>query len=189
MTTNAKVKQLAVALATIGNAGEKVEALAAQLFRTIKSAGVRDEATFSDAVVAAYELNGWNTRQGRPSIEKRSKVPATVRTYVWELRSALKAGIPVWEFKSLYELRLARAKAKAKAAKAAAKESGDSALPELPELEGVRVSHADEPNGALFHDLIVLYAHTSESKRTLLGRHLKRLLAQYEVAAPKRATG
>ena len=191
----AGVKQLASALAAIGAQGEKVEATAVSLLKAIKTAGVRSLEQYGEAVKAAYDLNGWNTRQGRPTAEKRSKVPTTVRTYVWELRAAIKEDIKVWEFKTMYDIRMARAKLRRKAASAPPVAANDPVIADLPELEGVRVSHAEAPTGSLFHDLILTFAALEDDRRLLLARNLARLLKQYRpdaiAATPsrKRSTG
>lgn len=193
----AALQQFATALKSLGTAGDKTENLAAKLLAVVKSQQVRTSADLDATVKGAYGLNGWNTRQGRPSAEKRAKVPNTVRTYVWELRSAMRDGIPIWQFKNFYELRLARGKVKAKADRKAgnAGNAGPS-LPDLPELVGVRVASADTPNGALFHDLVICFAVIPEGQRALLARNLNRLLHRYQLAAPapavsrkKKATG
>ena len=180
MKADTTVRKLAAALAAIGTQGEKVEALATTLIRTVNEQGARTLADFDLAVTAAYDLNGWNTRQGRPSGEKRGKVPHTVRTYVWELRSALKDGVPIWDMKNFYEMRVARAKLAAKAKKASLPgHSAGDALPDLPEVTGVRL-YGQEPTGALLHDLILTFVTVPKAQRVLLARNLTRLLAQYE---------
>lgn len=181
------VKKLAVALAAIGTHGEKVEALATTLIRTVKEQGVRTLDAFDESIKGAYDLNGWNTRQGRPTAEKRGKVPHTVRTYVWEMRSALKEGVEIWDCKNFYELRVARAKLAAKAKKAAQPgHSAGDALPDLPEVTGVRL-YGHEPTGALLHDLILTFVTVSKAQRALLARNLARLLAQYEHGEHRKA--
>lgn len=174
-----KVKKFALILAAIGTQGEKVEGMGASLLSSLRAQGVKTLEDFDAAITAAYQVNGWNTRQGRPSAEKREKVPNTVRTYVWEMRSALKDGIHIWTCKTFYELRIARAKAR----KAPVVAAESSSLPKLPELQGVRITGVDAPNGALFHDLALVFAVIPEAQRTLLSRSLERLLRAYQGAA------
>lgn len=174
----------AKALAELGAQGEKTEDLASSLLRIIKEQMVRTIEDLDAVITAAYDLNGWNTRQGRPTVEKRAKVPNTVRTYMWELRSAVKDGVPVWNFKTFYEVRLARKKAKVVAKPVVADDGRVNVLPDLPELDGVRISHGDAPTGSLFHDLILLFVTIPDEQRVLLERNLSRLLHKYQVAAP-----
>lgn len=190
------VKALAAALAKIGTQGQKTEDLASTMLRTVKA--VRTIEAFDATVKAAYEINGWNSRQGRPSAEKRDKVPNTVRTYVWEMRSALKTGVKVWECKNFYELRIAHGKAREKAVKKAARNApvngNGGLLPDIHEFAGTRVT-GQEPNGALFHDLILVFALLAPEQRVLLGRNLNRMLHRYQMVIPiaavqkKRSTG
>lgn len=183
------VKKLASVLLAIGTDGEKLETRASLLLAFVKDNDVRTLDDLNAAVIAAYGMNGWNTRQGRPTAERRDKVPTSVRTYVWELRSAMRDGLPLWTYKTFYELRLARGKLRQK--NAAAPVIASNPLPDLPELTGVRVSSVDAPNGHLFHDLLLTFATIPDAQRMLLARNLERLLAKYQAvpAEKKRATG
>lgn len=179
-------RKIATALAALANHGEKTEDLACSLLKVVKEHEIRTLPEFDEAIKAAYDENGWNTRQGRPSTERRIKVPHTVRTYVWEMRSALRDGLEIWTFKTFYELRLARGNMKQEKTPAANGNGGtaSAALPDVPELEGVRISGGDAPNGALFHDMILLFATIEEGQRLMLARQLNQLLHKYQLAAP-----
>ena len=170
--------KFATAVKALGIAGEKVESLAGKILAAIPKDITPDE--LDTVIVAAYEANGWHTRQGRPSAEKRDKVPHTVRTYMWELRGAVREGLPVWKYDSFYELRIARAKLKKIETPAKREEPKDTPLPDLPELKGVRLASADTPNGALFHDLVLTYTVIPETQRALMARNLERLMHRYQ---------
>lgn len=177
---------LAVPLAEIATTGEKVERAAVTLLTAIRQGDLRSLGAFDDAVNAAYEANRWHTRPGRPAKDRRS-VPHTVRTYVWEIRSAYRAGLEVWKFKTMYELRMARKAEKESAVETTATESEEQAQVTIPasvaqDLEGVRVLAIRQPNGALFHDLISLFIQLPDDQRALLGRQLARLLHRYQAA-------
>jgi hypothetical protein len=175
---------LAKPLQDIAATGEKVEAAATGLLTAIRKGDIRTLGAFDDHVTAAYEANKWNTRPGRPAKDRRN-VPHTVRTYVWELRSAYRAGVEVWTLKTMYEVRMAK-RANAEAAKAEAEGQGaDVVTADLPaevvqDLEGVRVLDAKRPNGALFHDLIATFIQLPADSRALFGRQLARILHRYQ---------
>ena len=61
------------AVKALGSAGEKVETMACKILAAIPKDITSDE--LDALIVHAYEVNGWNTRQGRPSAEQRGKVP------------------------------------------------------------------------------------------------------------------
>jgi hypothetical protein len=182
---------LAAPLRDIAGMGEKVEAAATGLLSAIKRADLRTIGAFDDAIAAAFEANKWNTRPGRPAKDRR-QVPHTVRTYVWEIRSAYRAGLEVWTFETMYALRMA----KKALTEAAAEVTAEAPTPEEPKeapvpedvqqtLVGVRVLDIKRPNGALFHDLICTYILLPTGERALYGRHLSRILHKYQAALPE----
>lgn len=182
---------LAPALREIAKYGEKVEASATGLLSAIRTNDIRTLDMFDSHVLAAYQANKWHTRPGRPSKDRRS-VPHTVRTYVWEIRSAFRADVKVWTCKTMYELRLKRKAAldSVSAVETTTGENGDSG--ELPagvaeDLKGVRITGPEEPNGALFHDLVLCFLGLPQDQRALFGRQLARLLHRYQPAV-RRAT-
>lgn len=191
---------IAQALAAVAEQGEKVESTAGTLLQSVRDGNIRTLEAFDEAVTKAYEVNGWNVRRGKPTSERRL-VPASVRTYVWELRAALIAGVPVWTFKSFYEVRMARQKVAAPAAQGGSRtqvSAGTETQSDLPALVGVRMTNGTEPNGGLFHDMILLYTKLNADARVLLERNLSRLLHRYQTELPsvitppataKRSTG
>lgn len=187
----AKAKVVSAALAVLAapfkalaEAGEAVEATAARLLRSIRAEGITDVAGFDAAYTAACAANGWNTRPGRPAKDRRA-IPHTVRTYAWEIRSALRVGIDVGACKSMHDLRMKRQAEKA----ARTATTSDEAEPfEVPvevqqDLEGVRVVAPRQPNGALFHDLIAVFLGLPGEQRPLYGRQLSRVMHRYLPAA------
>jgi hypothetical protein len=180
---------LAVSLAQIATTGAEVEKAATGLLTSIRAAGITTLAAFDEAVKAAYDANGWNTRPGKPTEDRRS-VPHTVRTYVWEIRSAFRAGVEVQRMKSMYDIRMA--KKAIKEANTGAEGTGGlevaSPLTDLPpevvqDLEGVRVLAPRQPNGALFHDLIACFITLEPEQRSVFGRQLARILHRYQAGA------
>jgi hypothetical protein len=186
--------KFAKVLAAIGNTGQKTEQVSAGLLRLLRENKVRTVAELDPVITQAYAINGWNTRKGRPTGDKRDKVPHTVRTYVWEMRSAMRDGLPAWSYATFYDMRVARGKLRHVEAKKTAV-AGNQALPALPELKGVQVGSTNT-NGALLHDLILLFAAIPDAQRVLLAKNLERLMSRYTPAvaviaepAKKRATG
>lgn len=186
--------KFAKVLAAIGQTGQKVEQVSAGLLRLLRENKVRTVADLDAVIAQAYAINGWNIRKGRPTGDKRDKVPHTVRTYVWEMRSAMRDGLPAWSYATFYDMRIARGKLRQVEAKASAA-AGTQALPTLPELKGVQVSNTNT-NGALLHDLILLFVAIPEDQRVMLAKNLERLMGRYSAAVPviaepakKRATG
>ncbi len=174
---------LAPYLMKIGDIGEKVEEAAGGLLAAIRKADIRSLGQFEEHILAAYNANKWNTRPGRPAKDRRN-VPHTVRTYVWEIRSAYRAGIQVWRLKSMYDLRMARKRLKDREA-AETTEVEEDVQVDVPaevmqDLEGVRVLAPKQPNGALFHDLISTFIALPQDQRALFGRQLARLLHRYQ---------
>lgn len=177
---------LARPLAEIASTGEKVEAAATGLLTAIRIAGLQTLGAFDDAISTAYEANRWNNRPGKPAKDRRA-VPHTVRTYVWEIRSAYRAGLEVWTFKTMYELRM-RKKALAEADSVETTTDEEAAASPFPaevvqDLEGVRVLDVKRPNGALFHDLICVFVGLPQESRAMFGRQLARIMHRYQAEA------
>lgn len=193
MATHAKKRKvlahvlIAQALAAVAEQGEKVESTAGGMLQSIRDGAIRTIEAYDEAVKKAYEVNGWHVRRGKPTDDRRL-VPGSVRTYVWELRAAFKDGLPVWTYKTFYEMRLARKKVTAPAAQGGGSRTQASAGTEtqsdLPALVGVRMTNGTEPNGGLFHDMILLYMKLNTDARVLLERNLSRLLHRYQTELP-----
>jgi hypothetical protein len=182
---------LAVALAQLARTGAAAERSASYLIGTIREGKLRTLEAFDEAVKAAFEANGWNTRAGKPEAgSERRAVPHTVRTYVWEIRSAFREGVEVWKLRTMYEVRMARAAAKAN--RTATTEEPGEPEPEVMEfppevqqdLEGVRVLAVKQPNGALWHDAISLFVRLPTEHRAMYGRQIARIMHKYQGLAP-----
>lgn len=183
---NEKTPVLALAgpLKEIAATGQRVEAAATTLLTAIRRADLQTLGAFDDAINAAFEANKWNARPGRPAKDRR-QVPHTVRTYVWEIRSAYRVGLEVWTFKTMYELRMRKKALQEADAVEATGDGEDTPAVTIPEevtqdLLGVRIVDIKRPNGALFHDLICAFVALPQGDRALLGRQLARLLHKYQ---------
>jgi hypothetical protein len=154
--------------------------LARALSREVKTAR-----KFAGAVRAAYAANGWHSGRGRPvkGEDKRQPVPATVKTYVWEVKRALTAGLKVWTYRTFYELRRAMA---ARHLQLSRRHTPLSALD--PELQGIRLVHPKQFTGHLLHDLAVTFTKVPAERRDHLKAALLRLVKQYAPAAAKAHT-
>lgn len=194
MATHAKKRKvlahvlIAQALAAVAEQGEKIESTAGGMLQSIRDGNIRTIEAYDDAVKKAYEVNGWHVRRGKPTDDRRL-VPGSVRTYVWELRAAFKDELPVWTYKTFYEMRLARKKIATPSAgqgggSRTQASAGTETQSDLPALVGVRMTNGTEPNGGLFHDMILLYMKLSTDARTLLERNLSRLLHRYQTELP-----
>ncbi len=167
-------KGLANTFRRIAAAAEKLEDTASHILKVVADINASDLETFDQLVREAYRQNGWNERPGRPSTEAATTVPKIVRTYVSEIRAAFRLGLKVRTFESFYQLRMAiREKREQLEAEA------NVAAKSWPALRGVKVSSPDKLNGALFHDLIVIYDHLDEESGAALERSVKRLLGKY----------
>jgi hypothetical protein len=186
---------LAAALAGLAQVGEQSEVAAASVLSLITAQDLRTLKAFDAAVADAYTANGWHAKPGRPSVKTdRRAVPHTVRTYMWEVRAAYRADLPVWTYPTFYALRMAlRAKRTPAAAPAPVTDIGTTNVPAVippevaPKFEGVRVMATDKPNGAIWHDLAVCYLGLPPAEQALLERQLSRLLHKYQPVALAKA--
>jgi len=201
MKTETKLARILIQLAAHGAV---CEGTAAGILKLVKTAVVKTEEAFTELVKAAYDANGWHLTQGKPAADsKRTPVPATVRTYVWEVRAALRSGLKVGAFNTFYELRKAREALNPAPATvllpANGKTNGNgngngngTYPPEVAQdLQGVRVVNPEADNGALFHDLIRMFIGLDTEPRLLLERQITRLMHTYQrkAAAPPAAKG
>src|SRR4051812_22294993 len=98
---NNAVTKLAEALKALAANGQKVDDLAGNILKLGREFNTRRK--FAVAVRQAYEANGWHSGRGRPTKKASTEkvpVPATVKTYVWEVSRALSAGLRVYSFKT-----------------------------------------------------------------------------------------
>lgn len=183
---------LAVALLGLAQLDAQVEDTASKLLGVVKAQNLTTIEAFDEAIAKAYAENGWQVGSGRPrkGDTERRLTPHTVRTYVWELREAYRAGLEVTKFPTFYALREARKALTAVSTTTGAAAGGGNGgngnghgITIPPEVEqdllGVRVSGA-EPNGALWHDAILCFAALPTEHRAMYGRQMARLTHRYQ---------
>lgn len=181
--------KLARVLGAISAADQRTESTAAGIFAIITNAKVTTARGWDKLVRAAYAANGWNTRAGRPAAgdaPKKSAVPNTVRTYVTIVRQALRSHMRLSKYRTFTALRNALEAKQGRSR--GGRRSGGAQILRLPapiaaSFAGVEIQK-ESPNGALFHDLGVVYAKLPEAHRSLLGRQLNQLLTKYGALVP-----
>jgi hypothetical protein len=159
---------------------QRLEDTATHILNSVSETKVRDVESFDRLIRAAYQQNGWNERPGRPAGEGQAAtvVPPVVRTYVSEVRAAIRLGLEIQRFESFYQLRTALRERREQHLAATVLEAGRRSA-----LRGVRLSSPDKLNGALFHDLIVIHHQLDEESGAALERALKRLFGKYRKLA------
>lgn len=181
---------LAVALSGLAQMDAQVEQTASKLLVTVKAQNLTTIEAFDEAIAKAYAENGWQVGSGRPKKgeTERRNVPHTVRTYVWELRSAYREGLEVWKFATFSALRTARraiaeAPTPSTTTGTGSTDGNGHGFTVPPELEqdflGVRLA-GTEPNGALWHDAMLTYAKLPAEHRAMYGRQMSRLTHRYQ---------
>lgn len=179
--------KLARIFATLEDSGKKTDSVAAGILTIVAEAGVRDLDSFNPLVTTAYAENGWNPRPGRPTkgTEGLDMVPATVRTYVTAIRRAFRRGINVGAMKTFYDLRKALHDNKT-ARKRASLRDVPKAVQE--HFEGVEIDATGDVNGALIHDVGVVYARLPKQHQNMFERQLQALVSKYLPLARVRIT-
>lgn len=176
--------QLARVFASVAEQEQSMESTAGGILAIVKEFKVTTVDRWDEVVTEAYEANGWNTRAGRPTAGDTPKlaVPATVSSYVTLVRTALRNRMKVWTYDSFTALRVAMAKRNGRADHRGGTKRPEGVLrlpaPVAESFVGVEISQS-EPNGALFHDLGVVYAKLPSEHQAMLGRQLARLLHKY----------
>ena len=170
--------KLARVFSDLVDGGQKLDNVAAGILAIVAEAKVRTVENFNPLVSAAYEANGWNPRPGRPSAETKDmgEVPGTVRTYVTTIRRAFRRGIDVAKMKTFYELRQAVRKTKTSRRSLGVRGLDDEAKGNF---TGVGIDTSRDLNGALIHDVGVIYAKLPKAHRLLYERQLQQLVSRY----------
>lgn len=170
-------KKLARIFADIATQSGQTETTADAILALVKT-GARDLETFNQVVREAYVENGWKAGQGRPSAAQGALVlvPRTVKTYISEVRRALRLKLQIGRVKTFSELRTLLRKR--------VQRSQNRRHRGPAELVGVRLAQPDVLNGATFHDLSVLYVALPEGQQETLKRQVDRLVVQYRKALP-----
>lgn len=171
--------KLARVFTELVDGGKRLDTVAGGILAIVAEAKVRSVEQFNPLVSAAYDANGWNPRPGRPTAETKGKeeVPGTVRTYVTTIRRAFRRGIDVSRMRTFYELRQAIRKTKAVRRPLAGLRGLDKAVKD--DFAGVSMEAVDDLNGALVHDIGVVYARLPDEHRTLFERQLQQLMTRY----------
>ena len=177
--------KLARAFRTVAGQEQQLESAASAVLAIVRGAGKLTVSKFDKLVSAAYAANGWNARAGRPANgeAKKNAVPGTVRTYVTTIRRAMRSKLSVGTFKTFTALRTALEAKKGRGNKRAKDNVLRLPAPVAAQFEGVDVA-GKMPNGALFHDLGVLYARLPGEHQSLFERQVKRIMAKYAPLVP-----
>ena len=179
--------QLARVFASVADVEGSLESTASGILAIVKDNKVNTVDRWDEAVEAAYAANGWNTRAGRPNGDETPKqpVPGTVSSYVALVRTALRNKMKVSRYDTFTALRVAIAKRNGRSDHRGNGRSTITPGGKLNLKGPVAESFVDvdiqksEPNGALFHDLAVVYAKLPTDHQAMLGRQLARLLHKY----------
>ena len=178
--------KLARVFRAVGEQGQQLETTAAAVLSIVKDAKALTIGKFDKLVRAAYAENGWNARPGRPKgADELTAVPGTVRTYVTVIRRAMRAKLKVGKYRTFTALRTALEGKSGR--KRGAKRNGSNILrlPAPVAMNFVGVDIEDKkPNGALFHDLGLVYARLPAEHQPLFERQVKRLMAKYAPLVP-----
>ena len=175
-----KQTALAAALAVIGKESTALDSRADQVLRIVKQEKISDLKEWNAAVREAYRVNGWNGSPGKPKkgAEKKAVAPVTVKQYVSAIRGAFRLKLPVSSYSSFYALRQ-----ELKAKKSKARKRVEKAKPA--EFAGLTVVRPDAYNGALFHDLAVLYEALDRARKPRMLSALERVKRDFSNAAPQ----
>jgi len=134
----------------------------------------------------AYAENGWQKGGGRPKTGViNTPVPEVVRTYASEIRAAYRLELDVLTFDNIKTLRNA---VRDKRRKLLGIPESSEGTQKPKQLEGVTVSGTAHMNGALFHDLIVIYEVLPDEEQSKLEASLERLLKKFFKPAKEKLT-
>ena len=178
-----KQTKLAAALAVIGKGANELDNQATQVLRLVRAEKINDLKGWSAAVRAAYKANGWNGKPGKPKAgaKKALAVPGTVKQYVSAIRRAFRLKLPVSSYSSFYALRQDLKARTVKAAKRQAKVEAKQPL----EMIGIKLRQPDTLNGAIFHDLTVLYQALDRSRKPKFIGALERIKREFSGSVPQ----
>lgn len=164
--------ELATVFNRITKAHGTLESTASQILEVVRLNDANSLDKFNALVTAAYDSNGWSTRQGRPRPGDVS-APQAVQVYVSTLRRAYRMGIKVLKLNSMEEVRREIRK----------NTRGDQPEPP-PELKGVQVAATGALNGALWHDVLVVWEHIPPEEQQSLEASVRRLFEKYVKKTP-----
>jgi hypothetical protein len=182
--------RLARVFATVADSEKQLESTAGEILALVQGAKIVAVSAWDKLVKLAYEANGWNPRAGRPT-KKYMPVPTTVIQYVALVRQALRKKLRIGKYDSFTQLRIALARSNGKTdhrgGSRRKRKGSAAAMLALPaavaeSFRGVDIElekGEQETNGALFHDLGIVYARLPENHQAMLGRQLAALLHKY----------
>lgn len=182
--------KLARVFRTVGEQEQQMESTASAVLSIVKDAKALSLKKFDKLVRAAYAENGWNARSGRPAKggEPKLAVPGTVRTYVTVIRQALRQHMKVGKYKTFSALRSALGRKSSTGLRRVNGRRNGSNILRLPAPVAMNFVGVDiedkKPNGALFHDLGLVYAKLPAEHQPLFERQVKRLMAKYAPLVP-----
>jgi hypothetical protein len=172
-TSNSVVENVGRILADIfvdiTKASNKMDSIAGRIFEALAQAKANTLEKFELLIAAAYAANNWQLGGGRPAAE-RDIVPGAVKTYVSELRAAYGLKLPVLAYTSL---ELLRRDIRSKRQRIL---SGGVDGAKAPALAGLAIGADSKLNGAVFHDLAVVYLKLSSEQRQEMESALQRVL-------------
>lgn len=163
--------ELATIFTRIQKAHAGMETTASQIIEVIKLNDANTLEKFNEMVSTAYDRNGWSSRQGRPRPGDIS-APQAVQVYVSTLRRAYRLGLKVLKFTNMEEVR-----------RELRKHRGDQPT-QPPELKGVQVAASSTLNGAVWHDVLVVWEHIPNDEQQALEASVRKLLERYLKKAP-----
>jgi hypothetical protein len=170
--TTPSVRRLAHVFAAVAAAGAATDSKAAAIL--VLARGIPDVKTFDQSVRAAYKVNGWNVKSGRPvNGSSAGAVPATVKQYVSQVRAGLRMGLKMGHYETFHSLKKAIAARREKTQKR-------RAGPPDKNTEGVHLVKGDALTGVPFHDLVVLYDKLANGKKMALAAAVQRLVKQFQ---------
>lgn len=166
------MKTLATIFAQIETAAAHVDDVASAMLATIKAAGATTLDEFNELVADAYAANGWSQRMGRPAPGDKP-APGAVKMYVSTVRRAYKLQLDVLSFETMEALR--------KACRGVER----PAPAERPaQLRGLSLSSDAGLNGAVFHDVVVVWEHLNAERQAELEKQIQRLVSRYAKSVP-----
>lgn len=173
-----KDQGLAAVFTQIEQAANAVEKVSEGVLAAIKEANAKTLEQFDAMVTAAFELNGWSRKPGRPGPDATEKAaPRAVKLYVSVIRAAYRFKLKVLTYENMEAIRKDLKKARAAAqVRPVVRE---------PEFKGVQVSDGSGLTGAFWHDVLVLSMHLPEEQRQLFQGQVKKLFDRYVKEAPQ----
>lgn len=164
--------ELATIFNRINKAHGALESTAAQILEVVKLNDANTLDKFNEMVAAAYDRNGWSSRQGRPRPGDIS-APTAVQVYVSTLRRAYRMGIKVLKCSNMEDIR-----------RETRKVARGNQPEQSPELKGVQVAASSTLNGAVWHDVLVVWEHIPAEEQQALEASVRKLLERYVKKAP-----